>query len=180
MSSAGEPWPRGRRMYGNSRRMLDGSGISGEKSPALSLQTNNSGQGILLLTLINFYTSMDKWISVGWNYWSKCFQTSTVQLFKFVEIRRSSSKGWFVRCVSRGLINLVKQVITGEQLLWGCFCGRIIVMSYRGINKDIMSVFLHDDVIKGKYIPRYWPFVRGIHQSPDRWIPRTKASDAEL
>ena len=24
----------------------------------------------------------------------------------------------------------------------------------------------HDDVIKWKYFPRYWPFVRGIHQSP--------------
>ena len=23
----------------------------------------------------------------------------------------------------------------------------------------------HDDVIKWKYLPRYWPFVRGIHQS---------------
>ena len=36
----------------------------------------------------------------------------------------------------------------------------------------------HDDVIKWKYFPRYWPFVRGIHRP--RWIPRTKASDAEL
>ena len=36
----------------------------------------------------------------------------------------------------------------------------------------------HDDVIKWKHFPRYWPFVRGIHRS--RWIPRTKASDAEL
>ena len=35
---------------------------------------------------------------------------------------------------------------------------------------------VHDDVIKWKHFPRYWPFVRGIH----RWIPRTKASDAEL
>ena len=34
----------------------------------------------------------------------------------------------------------------------------------------------HDDVITWKHIPRYWPFVRGIH----RWIPRTKAIDAEL
>ena len=34
----------------------------------------------------------------------------------------------------------------------------------------------HDDVIKRRYFPRYWPFVRGIHRS--RWIPRTKASDA--
>ena len=24
----------------------------------------------------------------------------------------------------------------------------------------------HDDVIKGKHYPRYWPFVRGIHRSP--------------
>ena len=28
----------------------------------------------------------------------------------------------------------------------------------------------HDDVIKWKPFPRYWPFLRGIH----RWIPRTK------
>ena len=25
---------------------------------------------------------------------------------------------------------------------------------------------VHDDVIKWKHFPRYWPFVRGIHQSP--------------
>ena len=36
----------------------------------------------------------------------------------------------------------------------------------------------HDDVIIWKHFPRYWPFVRGIHRS--RWIPRTKANDAEL
>ena len=27
-------------------------------------------------------------------------------------------------------------------------------------------VFFHDDVIKWKHFPRYWPFVRGIHRSP--------------
>ena len=26
--------------------------------------------------------------------------------------------------------------------------------------------FLHDDVIRWKHFPRYWPFVRGIHRSP--------------
>ena len=36
----------------------------------------------------------------------------------------------------------------------------------------------HDDVIKWKHFLRYWPFVQGIHRS--WWIPRTKASDAEL
>ena len=38
--------------------------------------------------------------------------------------------------------------------------------------------FYHDDVIKWTHFPRNWPFVRGIHRS--RWIPHTKASDAEL
>ena len=28
------------------------------------------------------------------------------------------------------------------------------------------EVWLHDDVIKWKHFSRYWPFVRGIHQSP--------------
>ena len=26
--------------------------------------------------------------------------------------------------------------------------------------------YFHDDVIKWKHFPRYWPFVRGIHRSP--------------
>ena len=29
-----------------------------------------------------------------------------------------------------------------------------------------MNPLLHDDVIKWKHFPHYWPFVRGIHQSP--------------
>ena len=40
------------------------------------------------------------------------------------------------------------------------------------------TLVYHDDVIKWKHFPRNWPFVRGIHRS--RWIPHTKASDAEL
>ena len=44
--------------------------------------------------------------------------------------------------------------------------------------KLISPMLFHDDVIKWKHFPRYWPFVRGIHRS--RWIPHTKASDAEL
>ena len=36
----------------------------------------------------------------------------------------------------------------------------------------------HGDVIKWKHFPRYWPFVREF--TGHRWIPRTKASDAEL
>ena len=35
----------------------------------------------------------------------------------------------------------------------------------------------HDDVIKWKHFPRYWLFVREF--TGLRWIPLTKASDAE-
>ena len=30
----------------------------------------------------------------------------------------------------------------------------------------VVLVCMHDDVIKWKYFPRYWPFVRWIHRSP--------------
>ena len=30
----------------------------------------------------------------------------------------------------------------------------------------IATSYWHDDVIKWKHFPRYWPFVRGIHRSP--------------
>ena len=36
---------------------------------------------------------------------------------------------------------------------------RVVVRRHRGI-------CYHDDVIKWKHFPRYWPLVRGIHRSP--------------
>ena len=36
-------------------------------------------------------------------------------------------------------------------------------------------ITIHDDVIKWKHFPRYWPFVRGIHRSPR---PVTRSFDA--
>ena len=30
----------------------------------------------------------------------------------------------------------------------------------------VATAFVHDDVIKWKHFPRYWPLVRGIHRSP--------------
>ena len=30
----------------------------------------------------------------------------------------------------------------------------------------VSYLVIHDDVIKWKHFPRYWPFVRGIHRSP--------------
>ena len=56
------------------------------------------------------------------------------------------------------------------------------VITWKGVllsppaNRDKFNQ--HDDVIKWKHFPRYWPFVRRI--TGLRWIPRTNASDAEL
>ena len=35
-----------------------------------------------------------------------------------------------------------------------------------GLRHHMMLLSCHDDVIKWKHFPRYWPFVRGIHLSP--------------
>ena len=46
--------------------------------------------------------------------------------------------------------------------IWLCyvlFCCEFII-NYQWLK------WLHDDVIKWKHFPRYWPFVRGIHRSP--------------
>ena len=43
------------------------------------------------------------------------------------------------------------------------------------VNVNLCLSPAHDDVIKSKHFPRYWPFVRGIHRSPvnsphkDQW-----------
>ena len=67
--------------------------------------------------------------------------------------------------------------------LSGVWCSRfsmqnfcVAICNLPWYHKDLMCI--HDDIIKWKHFPRYWPFVRGIHRS--RWIHHTKASDAEL
>ena len=43
----------------------------------------------------------------------------------------------------------------------------------------LFSFWSHNDVIKWKHFPRYWPFVRGIHRSPvnSRTKPVTRSFD---
>ena len=55
--------------------------------------------------------------------------------------------------------------------LWNLPCKTILSKCSFILNK-------HDDVIKWKHFPRYWPFVGGIHRSPVN--SPTKASDTEL
>ena len=57
--------------------------------------------------------------------------------------------------------------------------GYVSLCCYGDINfSESMLMTHHDDVMKWKHFPRYWPFVQGIHRSPVN--SRTKDSDAEL
>ena len=55
--------------------------------------------------------------------------------------------------------------------LWRCFCvSKFMKISLKYINMKYQqypcSLPYHDDVIKWKHFPHYWPFVRWIHRSP--------------
>ena len=46
----------------------------------------------------------------------------------------------------------------------------VTMKSQRNYDKhDKARIIGHDDVIKWKHFPRYWPFVRGIHRSPVKY-----------
>ena len=73
------------------------------------------------------------------------------------------------------LIVVMKILIAGKTLFilrqgpdWKFI--RLTIISY--LPCFISKSDRHDDVIKWKHFPRYWPFVRGIHRS--RWIPQHK------
>ena len=51
--------------------------------------------------------------------------------------------------------------------LWGELWSNL-PLRFVAWNSEVLALYmsLHDDVIKLKHFPRYWPFVRGIHWSP--------------
>ena len=65
----------------------------------------------------------------------------------------------------RSLISDFIQIPWGEwlQLCMNIYKQKSIRCSYLGM---LWLQQIHDDVIKWKHVPRYWPFVRGIHRWP--------------
>ena len=58
-----------------------------------------------------------------------------------------------------GIFAYIHLHMTNGSLLSGMFTGSVAADRFR-------SWSFHDDVIKWKHFPRYWPFVQGIHRSP--------------
>ena len=91
------------------------------------------------------------------------------------------------------LQNIVK-MSGGSKTTWlslqhdGCIDlarNKCVILSHKNLtltflHQDIREITAskHDDVIKWKHFPRYWPFVRGIPRSPVN--SHTNASDPEL
>ena len=48
---------------------------------------------------------------------------------------------------------------------WIYVCYKISMCPHWRQCHDIIELLNHDDVIKWKHFPRYWPFVRGFHRS---------------
>ena len=92
--------------------------------------------------------------------------------FKKIHLKMSSAK-WRPFCLGLNVLRSNYQCPTNITP----FCQKVRGFNHPGYH-DICTWFCHDDVIKWKHFPRHWPFVRGIHRP--RWIPHTKASDAEL
>ena len=57
---------------------------------------------------------------------------------------------------------------------WWLLNGEIMWHSPQGIFTGNAQNIYHDDVIKWKHFPHYWPFVRGIHWSPVNTLHKKK------
>ena len=57
-------------------------------------------------------------------------------------------------------MSAIASQITGVSIICSTVCFALLSCYVR------KSVVTHDEVIKWKHFPRYWPFVRGIHRSP--------------
>ena len=73
----------------------------------------------------------------------------------------------FIRCLLFAYDATYKDALCFPQLSW---VNKVITAATLWLQKlnavKVTTFNNHDDVIKWKHFPRYWPSVRGIHQSP--------------
>ena len=66
----------------------------------------------------------------------------------------------------RLLSNMVNTVAPDDLATQWTRASYSLVIGIANFSQNICPHSRHDDVIKWKHFPRYWPFVRGIHRSP--------------
>ena len=121
---------------------------------------------------LNCYSSL-KWVDQGvhafdTSYWSSVTQNlRNYTIWKYSIMKKDTSE----HCVIMAVINCTKielPVKCDIKLYRNTFQTLFehwFILIKRN-ERNTYMVYVHDDVIKWKHIPRYWPFVRGIHRSP--------------
>ena len=120
---------------------------------------------VLIPFLINSY--INPFYASNRQYWvnsvapGRCGSNFKNMIFELIMQNTCSSFGTHgkinLRWISQYLINEKSTLI--QVMAW---CPQASMRS----SDHHMRAISHDDVIKWKHFPRYWPFVRGIHQSP--------------
>ena len=80
-------------------------------------------------------------------------------------------RGWQISLIWAIARHIISEHVQFDTLtiflhMYNCVVIMFVLSSYTFCFLYCTSSCLHDDVIKWKHFPRYWPFVRGIHRSP--------------
>ena len=99
----------------------------------------------------------DQWIPRTTDQWrGKCFHLATLWWNAVVR---------FSKCEKLETLTYKSVLGSWYQYSIGVTLCTTMYTTYSDPARLIFVVFWHDDVIKWKHFPRYWPFVRGIHRS---------------
>ena len=125
--------------------------ISGEqfhsKCPSSSYY---SLQWIWKLHFLNYWHTSQGPIIVNYKEKPKCDRPSHMTLCRRWIFHRRLMR-YMCMCVASYMVHSSLFFVWWQELIW---------------HQDICNHHCHDDVIRWKYFPRYWSFVRGIHWWP--------------
>ena len=103
------------------------------------------------------------WCKYVWhNFWQICWYIFTQQFYHFCWSNSPLvEKSTVYAYAHRHTLNVIKYVFRRMSPLL-----KQITLDNKYNHNTKGTLSLHDDVIKWKSFPRYWPFVRGIHGQP--------------
>ena len=89
-----------------------------------------------------------------------------ISIWKLVRVPKAHIQSFSLKFSS---VLFVQYTNFGERIFWWAreaLVKQPPVDTIHGVNHAFPVSYYHDDVIKWKHFPFYWPFVRGIHRSP--------------
>ena len=97
--------------------------------------------------------------------------SSYYKIFTFYSNHRTRARQW---CISLSLTvsgvvlwsNSAAPTVAPVKLFFSSKWSHVLHLPIFVITDSLALGHVHDDAIKWKHFPRYWPFLRGIHRSP--------------